>query len=413
MNILHVNDNDLIGRRFSGYDLQVMINKKKGFKSKQLVVSKSSNDSNVSSFCNNPSASFIRNKCKELEKRMNLQSVIYPFGEVLEKTEEFEKADIVHYHLIFNYFMSLYSFLRLTKKKNSIWSIHDPWAITGHCVYPVDCSRWLTGCDKCPYLNRYAPLDGDCSHEIWSIKKGIYKELDIDLVVASDFMEEMLKSSPLLGKNMRIHKIPYGIDLSIFKRRDTRDLIRKNLGIHKEDFVIMFRQDAQEWKGLSYIKEALGKLKCSQNLVILTVGTIGLLEDLKEKYRIIENEWVSIDNQMIDFYSASDLFLMPSVAEAFGLMAVESMSCSLPVIVFNGTSLPKVTFAPECGMVIERGDTGAFVKALEILISNKEESRRRGDLGRKICIENYDIRESNKKMISLYETVYRREYKNK
>ena len=41
---------------------------------------------------------------------------------------------------------------------------------------------------------------------------------------------------------------------------------------------------------------------------------------------------------------------MPSVAEAFGMMAVESMACGKPVIVFDGTSLPEVTRAPDIGL---------------------------------------------------------------
>ena len=149
--------------------------------------------------------------------------------------------------------------------------------------------------------------------------------------------------------------------------------------IGEEDFVIMFRQSTMEWKGQPYIVEMLKKLKTKKKPILLTVGQTGTLDELKDRYRIIEHPWVNDNKFLVELYSAADLFLMPSVAEAFGLMAVEAMACSLPVIVFEGTSLPSVTFSPECGIALKRGDTESFVKTVERLISSPKECKERGD----------------------------------
>ena len=161
---------------------------------------------------------FIREKCMEFHNKISMQSVVYPFGELIAESEEFKEADIVHYHLIFNYFMSLYSFKKLTEMKPTVWTLHDPWALTGHCVYPVDCKGWLTGCKKCPYLDRYSPLKEDNASSIWNIKKEIYKDLDIDIVVASQWMYNMVKKSPLTKHFERIHLIPFGVDIVTWKQ---------------------------------------------------------------------------------------------------------------------------------------------------------------------------------------------------
>ncbi|MBP8689688.1 glycosyltransferase [Patescibacteria group bacterium] len=406
MKILYVNDNDLAGRRFNGHDLQIMLNKKKGYSAKQFVISKAGDNENTIPMIKTNGGYFIREKCMEFHNKISMQSVVYPFGELIAESEEFKEADIVHYHLIFNYFISLYSFKKLTEMKPTVWTLHDPWALTGHCVHPVDCKGWLTGCKNCPYLDRYAPLKEDNASSIWNIKKDIYKDLDIDIVVASQWMYDMVKKSPLTKHFERVHLIPFGIDLDLFKRREDREKIRKKIGINKENFVIMFRQDPQEWKGLLYIKEMLTKLKTKKEVTILTVGETGLLEELKDKYQVIEYEWVNDNNLMVELYSASDLFLMPSVAEAFGLMAVEAMACSLPVIVFEGTSLPSVTFSPKCGIALKRGDTDGFVQTVNRLISDPKECRERGNLGEELTVEHYKIERYNKQLIELYTQIY-------
>ncbi len=405
MKILQVNDIDLPGRRFNGYDLQLMLNEN-GHEAKQIVMNKLSRDNNVISLINTQGGHFIREKCREFEERISLQSVAYPFGELLLESKFFKKADIVHYHLIFNHLLSLYSFKDLVNAKPSVWTLHDPWALTGHCVHPVDCQGWLTGCKNCPYLDRYSPLNKDNSNSIWNMKKEIYKSIDIDIVVSSQWMYDMVKRSPLTKHFERVHLIPFGIDLEHFKARKNKEEIRENLGIKKDSFVMMFRQDDQEWKGLPFIKEMLNNLKVNKHVTLLTVGKIGLLEEYKSRYDVIEYEWVNDNNFLVDLYSAADLFLMPSVAESFGMMAIEAMACSLPVVVMEGTALPRVTFAPEFGVSFSKGNIFEFTQKVSDLIMTEEELRHRQSIVRKKIEENYDIKIYNSKILKMYEKIY-------
>jgi glycosyltransferase involved in cell wall biosynthesis len=308
--------------------------------------------------------------------------------------------------------MSIFSFRKLVKSKPSIWTLHDPWALTGHCVHPVDCKGWLTGCKNCNYLNRYAPLKKDHAHAIWEIKKQIYQDIDIDIIVSSDWMLNMVKKSPLTRHFKKVHKIPFGIDLDLFKRKSNRLEIRKKLGIKKDEVVLMFRQSSEEWKGLMYIKKLLEGLD-GKNVVLLTVGETGLLNNLKGKYKIIENKWINDNNKLVDLYSAADIFLMPSIAESFGLMAVEAMACSLPVIVFNGTALPDVTFAPECGIAVDKNKPSDLLTVTKRLIESKEEREERGKIGRKLALEHYPFNKYVSKTIELYKEVYNRNYGTK
>jgi glycosyltransferase involved in cell wall biosynthesis len=157
----------------------------------------------------------------------------------------------------------------------------------------------------------------------------------------------------------------------------------------------------------------LSRLKTKRPVTILTVGGIGLLEEYKKKYQVIEYDWINDSNLMVDLYSCADLFLMPSVAESFGLMAVEAMACSLPVVVFEGTSLPSVTFSPKCGIALKKGDTDSFVETVTRLISNPKECAKRGNLGRELAEKHYKIERYNKQMIQLYEGIYSKNKKTR
>jgi polysaccharide pyruvyl transferase WcaK-like protein/coenzyme F420-reducing hydrogenase beta subunit len=132
-----------------------------------------------------------------------------------------------------------------------------------------------------------------------------------------------------------------------------------------------------------------------------------LLNELKDKYTLIDLGHIE-DDKMITAYNACDIFLMPSRGESFGLMAIEAMACSRPIIIFDNSDLPSVTFAPDCGFLVENRNAHKLMEAIKYLIENEDERNRRGNLGRKLAVENYDINVYNEKMLKLYEQIYKR-----
>ncbi len=43
-----------------------------------------------------------------------------------------------------------------------VWTLHDLWAVTGSCAYPMDCARFRSGCDaSCPQLGVYPTLPAE------------------------------------------------------------------------------------------------------------------------------------------------------------------------------------------------------------------------------------------------------------
>ena len=69
-----------------------------------------------------------------------------------------------------------------------------------------------------------------------------------------------------------------------------------------------------------------------------------------------------------EILSVSDLFLMPSESESFGLAALEAMACKVPVISSNAGGLPELNIDGETGFLRDVGDVdGMAEKAIYIL----------------------------------------------
>lgn len=404
MKIVQVNDLDLPGRRFNGFDLMEALNDR-GNLACQYVFDKHGESENVKSITH---LGGYRGRVMELERKHSLHGLLQPYGRLLMETADFNESDIVHYHLIHNHLLSLLDFPDMVNAKHSVWTWHDPWALTGHCVHPLDCQGWETGCSPCPHLDYYFPLKTDTAGDLWRIKEKIYSKMNVDIIVASPFMLDFAQRSPLGRLFSKVHLIPFGIkedDFGYISREEARLM----LGLPKNNFVIAFRSETNEFKGTKYIFQMLEMLKDRNNVSLLVIGSsLPLPNWIKSSYNCMELGWQNDPVKLSAFYSACDVFLMPSIAESFGLMAVEAMASSRPVVVFDCAALPGVTFAPECGVAVPRGDAEALLEAVERLRNDPEERQIRGELGRDLVVKHYRFEDYVSRHEQLYKEIIER-----
>jgi len=402
MNVLQVSYLDLPGRRFNGYDLLDAL-EPFGIRGKQAVLEKWSHDSRVTELLRGEGDLEFQESLVRMEKQHSLNNVLYPWGRRLASTRAFQDADVVHYHIIHQRMISLLDLPMLFSAKPSVWTFHDPWPLTGHCVHPEKCEGWLTGCDPCPYLDVLFPLREDKAGAMWQLKQDVYGRVDPDIVVASGFMLDMLERSPLARGFDRVHLVPFGVDTDLFSPEIDRADARRRLGIPEQDFVVFCR--ASEWplKGLEVVKEALSLRAPLRPTTVLTVDRTGLVDDLKDSYRIVEAGHIA-DTAMCRLYAAADVFLMPSTAESFGMMAVEAMACGRPVICFQETAVETVTHAPDCGLAVRLGDPVELREAIDRLGQDPAEADRRGRLGREIAEREYGHQRYLRQLADVYES---------
>jgi glycosyltransferase involved in cell wall biosynthesis len=385
LKVLQVNAYESPGRRFNGLTLTPIL-KRHGIESRHLIWEKDTQNPEILTFGRVGSRK-INNLVSRIERMFSLQSMLYLNASQMIKMPAFKEADLLHLHIIHSGYLSLSALPKLTSLKPTVWTLHDPWAMTGHCIYPFECTRWKSGCGNCPDLGIPLPLRKDTTRFLFNYKRRVYKNSKFEVVVASKWMRDMVEASPLF-EDVNIHQIPFGLDLDFFSP-SAAPHARKRFGIPEDSLVICFRAVDNEFKGLPYIIEALERISSKHPVCLLTFNSKGLLDRFAGRFQLVELGWTNDEELARDAFVAADIFLMPSIVEAFGVMAIEAFACGKPVIVFDGTSLPEVTFAPEIGLSVPMRDGEALFQALQRLIDNPMERQERGRKGRLMAELHY------------------------
>jgi len=396
MRVVHVTYTDFEGRRFNGFDLrQPMMNV--GVDSQMLVWEKQTVEPWVSTILPGSIRHKVKGGLEAIESAYSLQSMLYPFPLAMMANDVFRLADVAHYQMIHNSFYSLRCLPLLTKKKPTVWSLHDPWPLTGHCIHPYDCHRWETGCGECDDLGSPKKMRGDNTHRMWGFKKQMYARSEFEIVVASEWMEERVHRSPLM-EGKRVHRIPIGVDLERFKpqthssRKDTPGSV----------FTLMLRASSIRFKGLEYIKRIVGALPKKTKFRLLCIDEKGLLNDFKERHEVVDLGRVD-DAALIAAYQQADVFLMPSTAESYGMMAVEAAACGVPTVCLKGTAVEEVV-SPS-GLAFERNDVDSAIDFIVDLAHSDRRLAAAREKARASAEGRYDIKEEAKTLERLYEEV--------
>lgn len=108
--------------------------------------------------------------------------------------------------------------------------------------------------------------------------------------------------------------------------------------------------------------------------------------------------------ELVDIYSASDIFLMPSQSESFGLSALEAMSCGLPVISSSVGGLPELQVHGETGFIAEIGDITRMARYTIDLLRNENKYRLFSEAARRRAVEKFEV----DNIVPLYEEHYNR-----
>jgi glycosyltransferase involved in cell wall biosynthesis len=403
MKVVQINSGDLIGRRFNGFDLKRHLEQFDVDSELLVYWNKKSDAPFVSRAFSYPGSRYVTRALNIIERQASLHARLHPHSWALTMHKAVREADLMHLHIIHDGYFSLSALPYVTSKKPTVWTWHDPWPMTGHCIHPLECRRWQIGCGSCPDLSLPFPMKRDRTAEQFSWKQKVYSKTKAEIIVASRWMLEMAEQSPL-AEHFNFSFIPFGLDLNVYKPKN-KEAARARLGVLPGLPVILIRALATPYKGLPEFIQALKSLGPDRKICIIVVQETGHFEELLGQHQILEFGWTDNESLLLDMYAACDFLAMPSKAEAFGLMAIEAMACGRPVLSLEGTALPGVTFAPTAGLAVPAHDVRALANGILRLISNPDECDARGRLSRTLAQQHYDITRQAQSTAELYRRV--------
>jgi N-acetyl-alpha-D-glucosaminyl L-malate synthase BshA len=108
---------------------------------------------------------------------------------------------------------------------------------------------------------------------------------------------------------------------------------------------------------------------------------------------------------LVEILSASDLFLMPSQSESFGLSALEAMACGVPVVSTSVGGLPELNIHNETGYIAEIGDIDRMAKYAVELLTNEKRYKAFSKSARDRAVNNFDKNLIVPKYVAYYEKI--------
>lgn len=382
MRILEVNNIDLVGRKFNGYDLHNLL-KRHNHVAEMVVAEKKSMDSTVIPL---GVRLYEREKIAYVERTKCLSNVLFPYARQLIKHESYQKADVVHFHFPYHQMFSLMDYPTLMNEK-TVWTIHDYWPLTGNCTNPLECSKWKLGCHECRrFDDDYFPMELDNTAFMWSIKKKYLSQLKTNLIVSTEKMKNEVNSSPFFESIQNVYVIPFGINQSIFKNQKNRLL--------GDEITIGFRCEDERIKGCHLLYQALEKVRIPFRVKLICFGNGIVPKTILDKYPVIHYGWIESEIELANVYNQCDIFVIPSLGETFCLTAVEAMNTGVALVCFRNTVVEEVTGAQGGNAVaVDYGNIMALKEAIEQLVYNKKMRsyyQKKGELfSRKYSIDSY------------------------
>lgn len=191
-----------------------------------------------------------------------------------------------------------------------------------------------------------------------------------------------------------------GVDTEYFKNDKTQDElkeIRAKLNIQENDFVITFVGRIVKDKGINELIESFINLeKKYKNIKLLLVGDYEehLNPIKKENKKLIDSLdsiiTVGFQNDIREFLSISDLFILPSYREGLPNSLIEAGSFGIPLLATNINGCNEIIEENITGILVEKKNIQSLQEGIEKLLNDKELYNNLKSKVRERIIQRYD-----------------------
>lgn len=317
----------------------------------------------------------------------------------LAMIEDISGTDLVHSHTWYANFAG-----QVASKLHGV-----PHLITAHSLEPL--RPW-----------KELQLGGGYRLSSW-IERSAYEDATGIIAVSAGMREDILRAYPQIDP-AKVTVVHNGIDLEAFQSSQDFDSVRAN-GVNPDQRSVLFVGRITQQKGLPYLLKAARELPADVQLVLAagapdTPEILQEVTDLVEELRKLRSNVIWIQKhlsrpELIALLSCATVFACPSIYEPLGIVNLEAMACSIPVVATATGGIPEVVADGETGLLvpIEQLSDGSgtpleeklFVSNFADALNQMLESKKLDEFGRagRLRVEqNFSWNSIAQKTLSVY-----------
>lgn len=196
------------------------------------------------------------------------------------------------------------------------------------------------------------------------------------VTAVSQFLKDKTLTTYKVDKEIEV--IPNFIDTKKYHRlsKEENCIFSKSLAKNDEK-ILAHTSNFRSVKRVQDVIQIFAKVKekIPSKLILIGDGPErGDCERLCRELNIFDSvKFMGKQDSIVELLSITDLFLIPSQAESFGLAALEAMSCEVPVISTSVGGLPELNIHNETGYIAEIGDVDRMARyAIDLLTNEKK-----------------------------------------
>lgn len=288
---------------------------------------------------------------------------------------EFEKLDIIHVHYAIPHATSAFLAKEMLSKNRDLKIVTT--------LHGTDIT--LVGLEP-----SFLPL----------VKFSIEKSDGVTAV--SRFLKEKTITNYSCETDIKV--IPNFVDTDLFKPSVNGDF-RKSIA-NKGEKILVHTSNFRPVKRVSDTIRIFEKVQREIPSKLILVGDgpdrsecerLARQMDLYDKVKFLGKQ-----DGLVEILSSSDVFLIPSQSESFGLAALEAMACGLPVISSSVGGLPELVRHNETGFIAEIGDIDRMARYTLELLTNEKKYKLFSEGSRERAVKIFDT----SIVVPLYEEYY-------
>lgn len=216
--------------------------------------------------------------------------------------------------------------------------------------------------------------------------------------------------SGLRGPHKRTELILNAVDRNAIAGKNDGETIRREYGVGKEGVLIGCFGRLSFEKGQDILLRAFARIlqnfpQCQ--LIVLGDGpSRSELEKIARELKIEEKiHFKAHDNQILDYYHAIDLLVLPSRSEGLPNVLLEAMSFSVPVISSDVGAVSEVIRHGENGLIVPPSDEEALCRCLANALSNRTRLKEIGKAGAESLMPKFCPKVRSQKILNLYKEI--------